>query len=44
VGHYVRVPPAVPVAQAECDVIEQGTKFMCTNAAKRLACADNFKL
>jgi hypothetical protein len=44
VGHYVRVPPASAVSDAECKQIEQPFKAMCSNLASRLACADDFKL
>ena len=44
VGHYVLYPAAGRVAPAECTQISQAGKFMCTNMASRLACADDFQL
>ena len=43
-GHYALYPFAAPVTPAECEHIEVGTKFMCTNLATRKACADDFQL
>ncbi|MGZ6143839.1 MAG: YdcF family protein [Myxococcales bacterium] len=44
VGHYVLYPEASTVLPAECAQIELPDKFMCTNRAQRLACADDFQL
>jgi hypothetical protein len=39
-GHYVLYPWAQTVSTAECTLIEQTTKSMCTNLSSRTACAD----
>lgn len=44
VGHYVLIPPAAPIAPAECATIEGPLKFMCTNLGTRKACKANFQL
>jgi hypothetical protein len=44
VGHYVLYPAAARVGVSECAQIQSPGKFMCTNMASRLACADDFQL
>jgi len=43
-GHYALYPWAALTTQAECDLIEMPTKFMCINLSERRACKDDFQL